>query len=156
MADDIADAIEPVKLLISELFQRLGLKDKKIKTGTPATDTDMQRLNTEIQSTEAVDLFGKVRKGMLKDLPQLKAFIEHCCHFQHYQFSTKKCGIENCEICRPPRLPQEIFKTVHTLPDPVPGEDNHYLPFEKVYGTPVPSAEVYRQKGVRNKKHYHL
>ena len=38
-------------------------------------------VNAAVQSIEAVDLFGKVSKGMLKDLPQLKRFIEHCYLF---------------------------------------------------------------------------
>ena len=70
-------------------------------------------------------------------MPQLKRFIDHCCHFRHYQFSIKKCGADDCSICQPPRLPPQVFETVHVLPDPVPGEDDHYLPFEKVYGTPT-------------------
>ena len=72
LAEEIADSIEPVKLLISE---RLSLKEKKLKIGTPATQIEMQRLNTAVQSIEAVDLFGKVSKGMLKGLPQLKRFM---------------------------------------------------------------------------------
>ena len=57
----------------------------------------------------------------------LKKFLDHCCRFRHYQFSIKKCGAEDCDICRPPRLSQEIFETVNVLPDPVPGEDERYL-----------------------------
>ena len=57
LAEEIADSIEPVKMLICQLFQRLSLKEKKIKIGTPATQTEMQRLNTAVQSIEAV---GKV------------------------------------------------------------------------------------------------
>ena len=75
LAGEIADSIEPVKLLVSELIQRLRLKEKKIKAGTSATQTEMQWLNTAVQAIEDIDLFGKVSKGMLKDLPQLKQFI---------------------------------------------------------------------------------
>ena len=40
LASEIADSVEPVKLLMTDLFQRLGLKGKKIKMGTPATETE--------------------------------------------------------------------------------------------------------------------
>ena len=150
LAGEIVESIEPVKLLISELLLRLALKDRKLKIGTPATETDMRKLNTEIQSIEAIDLFDKVRKGMLKDLPQLKKFLDHCCRFRHYQFSIKKCGAEDCDICRPPRLPQQTFEIVNVLPDPVPGEDEHYLPFEKVYGTNT--TEVHRPSSSKRSK----
>ena len=98
MADDIVDSIEPVRLLIYDLFQRLALKGNKITMGTPTTETEMQELNTEIQSVEAVDHCGKVRKGMLKDLPRLKQFIKHCCQVNHYQFCIKNCGKDDCQI----------------------------------------------------------
>ena len=32
-------------------------------------------------------------------------------------------------------VPQETFNDLHMLPDPVPGDDGHYVPFESVYGT---------------------
>ena len=79
---------------------------------------------------------------MLKDLPRLKAFIDHCCQTRHYHFCISKCGKQDCGICKPPRLPQEIFENVHMLPDPTPGEDEHYLPFENVYSTDT--TEVHR------------
>ena len=66
------------------------------------------------------------------------------------QDSIKKCGIENCNICQPPRLHQDIFKTLHMLPDPVPVEDEHYLPFEKMYSTPT--TEVHRPSSSKRSK----
>ena len=61
--------------------------------------------------------------GTVKDLPQLKAVIEHHFQFEHYQFSIKKkCGTENCNIYQLPLLPQGIFKPVHMLSNP-PGEE---------------------------------
>ena len=81
----------------------------------------------------------------------LKKFLDHCCRFRHYQFSIKKCGAEDCDICRPPRLPQEIFETVNVLPDPVPVRMNvTYIPFEKVYGTNT--TEVHRPSSSKQSK----
>ena len=42
---------------------------------------------------------------------------------RHYHFCIKKCGKDDCEICRPVRQPQEVFQNVHMLPDSVPVED---------------------------------
>ena len=66
------------------------------------------------------------------------------------QDSIKMCGIKNCNICQPSRLHHEIFKTLHKLPDPVPGEDEHYLPFENMYDTPT--TEVHRPSSFKRSK----
>lgn len=90
---------------ITDFFQRLGLKGKRIKIGASATEAQMQRLNMAILSLEnVIDLNNKIKKVMMKNLHQLKAFIDHCCHTRHYQFSIKKCGKPSCNICRAPRL----------------------------------------------------
>lgn len=62
-------------------------------------------------------------------------FMSHCCQSRHYSFDILKCGSSACEFCKPPRLPQEVFRKVHHLPDPVIGDDHHYLLFEEVFGT---------------------
>ena len=51
-------------------------------------------------------------------------------------FSIKKCGATDGIICKPPRLPKEIFDTVHHLPDPVRDGDI-YKAFSDVYGTSI-------------------
>ena len=65
---------------------------------------------------------------------QLKQFMDHHCHIRKYVFSVKKCGKTDCSICSVPRLPSEIFKQLHHLPDPV-ADGEHYKPFEEMYGT---------------------
>lgn len=34
-------------------------------------------------------------------------------------------------------MPMDIFRNIHHLPDPTPGEEGHYAPFEDVYRTPT-------------------
>ena len=63
----------------------------------------------------------------------LKAFYEHCCRSRHYFFSIKKCGEEQCEICEPPRMPKEECKKLKHLPDPMNGEEGHYISFEEAF-----------------------
>ena len=60
--------------------------------------------------------------------------MDHCCHIRHYIFSIKKCGTTHCTICKPPRLPKEIFDTLHHLPDPVRDGDV-YKKISHVYET---------------------
>ena len=54
----------------------------------------------------------------------------------------KKCGREGCQYwtLSPPRLPEDVFKAVNFLPDPVEGEDGSYLEFHEVYGKDTTDA----------------
>ena len=142
LASDIRDSIEPVKLLLSELFVRLSLKGKFIKMSTPATGEEMEELNEQLRNIDFVDLSNSVKKSMLKNMPKLKEFMDHCCQIRHYSFCIKKCGQSDCHICKEPRLPPEVFCDLHMLPDPTPGDEGHYRPFDSVYGKTT--SEVHR------------
>ena len=67
-------------------------------------------------------------------------------------FSVKKCGLQSCQCCKQPRLPTEVFSTLHHLPDPTPQpQGEKYLDFESLYGTDTsekyrPSLTQYEQK----------
>ena len=76
-----------------------------------------------------------LRKSSLDSKPQLKKFMDHCCVIHKYIFQIKKCGSLTCSICKPPHLPQEIFKQSKFLPDPMHRKEGHYKPFSDVYGT---------------------
>ena len=56
----------------------------------------------------------------------LQAFLKHCCRERHYFFDIKKCGNAACTICKPPRLPSDLFSKLQHFPDPMPGQDGHY------------------------------
>jgi len=63
-----------------------------------------------------------------------------------------KCSLPNCTFCKPPHLPKEDFVKLHHLPDPVIGDDDHYQPFSKVFGTHTtekdrPSAQKSKDSG---------
>lgn len=78
-----------------------------------------------------------------KDLtPYLNQFFTHCCHQRHYFFDILKCGDPHCTICKPPRLPRNIFSKLGHLPDPIPGDDGHYKGFHTIFKTPT--TEEYR------------
>ena len=44
LADEISDSIEPVKILLSDIFQRLHLKEKNVKMTPSAAQSRMQEL----------------------------------------------------------------------------------------------------------------
>ena len=66
---------------------------------------------------------------------QSDLFFEHCCVCHHYCFQIKKCGSVECTMCKPPKLPRDIFDTIHFLPDPIQGDDGHYMTFEQLVGS---------------------
>ena len=49
--------------------------------------------------------------------------------------SLRKCGSRDCIIFKPPKLNDQDFRRLNHLPDPIPGADNHYKEFSKVFGT---------------------
>jgi len=61
--------------------------------------------------------------------------MDHCCRRRKYLFQIKKCGSSSCSICKPPKLPSDVFQTISFIPDPVPGDEGHYKCFSDVYGT---------------------
>ena len=68
-----------------------------------------------------------------KITPKLQSFLKHCCHERHYFFDIKKCGEDSCSICKPSRLPEDLFTKLDHLPDPMPSEDGHYKQFAEVF-----------------------
>ena len=99
-----------------------------------ATDQEIEAFWEIIHSVDDAVTRDDHAKRVLTNRPALKQFIEHCCHVRHYQFAIKKCGDLSCNICKPPRLPQPIFQSLHHIPDPVPDSDGlHYKPFEDLY-----------------------
>lgn len=72
-------------------------------------------------------------KLQIQKKDDLKAFLESHCKIRQYMFSVMKCREPTCPICKPPRLPEEIFADLHHLPDPVP-DGNRYQSFQVLYG----------------------
>ena len=72
-------------------------------------------------------------KSILSSRPKLKEFFDHCCQLRHYSFCIKICGKESCKICLPLRMDATVFSALRFLPDPLLGEDGHYLPFSEVH-----------------------
>ena len=73
-------------------------------------------------------------KKTIKAKAKIFDFMKHYCRIRHYSFQVKKCGLPSCSICKPVRMDSELFKTLHFMPDPIPGDDDHYKRYVEVYG----------------------
>ena len=131
--DGTLDSVSPVKVLMSCVFQRLELKGQKFQCFTAATEADIEEFWLSLKSVDAsVTPEEKWVKALLPQHPKIKEFIEHCCQLRHYSFCIKKCGKIDCAICKPLRLPSNVFQQVNFLPDPISNSDGHYKPFKTV------------------------
>jgi hypothetical protein len=132
----VLDSIAPVKVLLTQLFERLQLKEESFKPIAAASEEDIDAIWNLIQEIEPSLVRGEsLRKEHLLHKEGLRKFIDHCCIRRHYFFVVKKCGLTTCDICGPPRLPERVFSSLYTLPDPMPGEEGHYKQFTELYGT---------------------
>ena len=73
-------------------------------------------------------------KVLTKGKKELQEFMQSHCKVCHYMFSVKKCNDIDCRICKPPRLPPDVFLRYSPLQDPIPDGDK-YKDFEEVYGS---------------------
>ena len=132
----LIDAMEPTKLLLESLFVRLKLKEHIFEVFHAASSAELDSFWNHILRIDTRLTRQDSSKAILEERPGLKFFLQHCCQERAYSFSIKKCGEATCSICTPPRLPPEIFSSLHHLPDPVPDSTGeHYKNFEDLYGT---------------------
>lgn len=133
------DSLTHVKSLLVQLLDRLQLKGNKFIPFFPASEDDISSLWDElVQHVDStLNREETITKKKLPGKKDLHAFMKHCCVRRHYSFQVKKCGSSSCSICKPPRLPKQVFDTLEFLPDPVPGEDGHYKSFQQLFGTPT-------------------
>ena len=134
--EEVLDSIAPVKILLSDIITRLQLKGKPFGVYAAASEEEIEEVWNALHQIDSSLKYGDTyRKASLKSHPSLCEFISHCCQIRHYSFCVKKCGSSSCSICKPPRLPLDVFSKVHFIPDPVPDADGHYKEFKNVYGT---------------------
>ena len=130
------DSIAHVKSLLTMLLKRLELKNKKFSSFASCTESEIESMWNELLAVDSTLRKDKsVSKKSIASKPGLPAFLQHCCICRHYSFQIKKCGSETCDICKPVRLPKEVFDSLQVLPDPVPGEDGHYKTLDDILGT---------------------
>lgn len=71
----------------------------------------------------------------LKSRKQLQDFMKHCCVQRQYFFCIKKCGVQGCKICKPPRLPSIVCAKLSFFPDPLKkSASDSYQDFSDIWG----------------------
>ena len=117
-------------------FSRLQLKEKQILSYAAATAAEISDFWSAIIAMDAtLEEGGRYVKSNIGEHTDISEFIHHCCRMGHYTFDILKCGQETCKLCKPIRLPREVFDRIKHLPFPVPGEDGHYKAFSDVFGS---------------------
>src|SRR6266542_2547634 len=74
-------------------------------------------------------------KKAVANKENFQRMLDTHCKVRHYMFSIKKCGQVECSICKKPRLPQEVFKELSHLLDPLLESAEKYKGFSELYGT---------------------
>lgn len=152
LKEGLEDSMEPLKILMASVFQRLSLKDKPFSIFTAATAHEMEAFFSYLIDIDANLTPADRSKNCLSQRPELKKFMDHCCFIRKYVFGVKKCGKDDCRICSPPRLPKDIFDQLHHLPDPV-ADGEHYKTFENVYGCMTTEKDCPSLKNPSKKPH---
>ena len=119
--------------MINVLFKRLILKEKPFHTQDPTADAEMDSLWNEILKVDSILLKTDTTAPKVNKKTVFMELMRTHCFERNYVFAGEKCGSRLCNICNPPRLPEDVFSGLHFLPDPMP-KDDHYLPFQEVYG----------------------
>ena len=86
----VLDSIAPVKVLLTQLFERLQLKEESFKPITAASEEDIDAIWNLVQEVEPSLVRGEsLRKEHLLHKEGLRKFIDHCCVRRHYIFVVK-------------------------------------------------------------------
>ena len=132
----LQDSLSPVKVLLCNIFNRLKLHDEVISMFSSATTEELSEFWSVVLSIDETLIENNgYRQDTILNHDKIVAFMAHCCKASHYSFDILKCGQPNCTICKPVRLPRNIFEKLHHIPHPTPGEDGHYLPFHSIFGS---------------------
>ena len=140
----VADSLSPVKITLTKIIHRLQLKEKNFKTFSAATTEEIDNFwSALLVLDETLKWEDKITRKAVEHSSheKLKSFISHCCRSARYSFDILKCGNTTCELCKPVRLPSDIFSKLIHLPFPVPSADGHYQPFIEAYNKPSSSEE---------------
>ena len=131
--EEIRKSLEPTVTLLNDVVHRLELKGKKFRTFDSLSAEEIQEFWDVLNVVEPLLSTTDKRKKDITDKSNLQSFYNHCCRTRTYFFSIKKCGKDDCTICKPLRMSKERFKEVKHLPDPLIENDQHYFKFEDAY-----------------------
>lgn len=102
------DSLQPTMCLLTEVITRLNLKEEPVLVQTPSNKEEITSLGKCIHEIDPTIQITDTRKEPLKSHKQLQDYMKHCCVQRQYFFCIKKCGVQGCKICKPPRLPSIV------------------------------------------------
>ena len=140
---EVQESIQQPIDLIADVMSRLELKGKKFVVEQASSENEVEAFWEVLQLVEPSLSLDDTSREKIKDKNRLQSFFNHCCQERHYSFCIKKCGKDDCTICKPVRMNKDDFSKLRFLPDPIMGSDDHYLSFAKAYTTTL-SSEMYR------------
>ena len=130
---EVIESVRNVKDLLSSVFSKLSLKGKPFEMFEAAVETEMDDLFSEVLKVDSTVDRSDATALKVKNRQELLRFLDTHCVLRNYMFSVRKCNEVECTTCSPPRLPPDVFESLHNLPDPIPNGD-HYAHSEQVYG----------------------
>ncbi|PKB95198.1 hypothetical protein RhiirA5_475802, partial [Rhizophagus irregularis] len=144
LESELKESIASVQNILNNRTERLSLKEKKFKCNDSANVEAITELFESIHTLDPTLTVDETTQVQIRRHTALIEFIDTHCRIRAYSFQVKKCNNITCSYCKPIRLPPHEFNNLNFLPDPIPSRDNtdHYMPFERVYGTET--TEEYR------------
>jgi len=94
------------------------LKSEKFNTFDSLSPREIQEFWDVLNIIEPLSTTIKRKKDIV-DKTNLHSFYNHCYRARTYFFSIKKCGQDDCTICKPLWISKEMFKDVKNLLDPL-------------------------------------
>lgn len=129
---EVLDALAPMKALLQGIFIHLQLKDHNFDTFEAASKLEIDEMWGNILAVDETITPETTTKDETQKKERFQDFLQRHCKIRHYMFSVKICNTSSC-TCKPPRLPKDVFDSLHHLPDPMPDGDL-YREFEHLYG----------------------
>ena len=146
LKDAMADSLEAAKTLLYSPFRKLKLKDEQVHEFYASSDHDIDTFWEEITRMDEILTQKDTTTKLLLPKKKLQDFFNGHCKCRHYMFSVMKWSDISCLVCKPPRLPVDVFQPLHHILDPVPNGDD-YKDFAALYGTETSEQHKPSSKG---------
>lgn len=106
---EVAESIKQPIDLVPDIMCRLELKGKHFEVETACSDDELEAFWEVLLQIEPSLSQDDTSRDKTKNKERLQAFLSHCCQIRHYTFCIKKCGQDDCTICKPVRMDKDTF-----------------------------------------------
>ena len=106
---DVADSLKQPINLLQSILNCLELKEKTFQIFEKASQKEIEDYWDILLKKDASLTREHSTQKSIEKLAGLQNFISHCCHFQKYFLTIKKCGSEHCLVCLPVKMSSAIF-----------------------------------------------